>query len=253
MVWSYGADVRTREVTLKLGEPNCCTDCTQIGAACICSTVQGRENYARVAKNATAVFSMGDMVEYTPGSRNDLFFWPVDLDAQDGKRYQPAYPVCNGNCPIRVVHAPNHREFKGTKYLEEAIAALREEGVPIELVLVERLSNEQALEIYRSADIVFDQCLIGFHGYFALEAMALGKPVMCFIRKPEEYLLHPQECPIINTHVMTLKEDLRRLVARRDELGEIGRRGRRYVEKYFSLEAFAGRLKRAYRELGVLE
>lgn len=252
MVWAYGADVRTREVTLKLGEPNCCTDCTQIGIACICGTAQGRENYARVAKNATAVFSMGDMVEYTPGSRNDLFFWPIDLMAQDGKRYQPAYPEVGNLRPVRVVHAPNHREFKGSRHLEYAVESLRQEGVEIELILVERRSNEEALEIYKSADLIFDQCLIGFHGYFALEAMALGKPVMCFIRKPDEYLLHPEECPIINTHVMTLKEDLRRLVARRGELGEIGRRGRSYVEKHFSLEAFAGRLERTYRELGVL-
>ena len=92
---------------------------------------------------------------------------------------------------------------------------------------------------------------MGNYGYFALEAMALGKPVMCFIRKPDQYLLHPEECPIINTHVDTLKADLRRLVERRAELEEIGRRGRQYIEKHFSLEAFAGRLRRAYRDLGI--
>ncbi|PWB39699.1 MAG: hypothetical protein C3F19_14635 [Rhodocyclales bacterium] len=136
--------------------------------------------------------------------------------------------------------------------MEQAVASLRQENVEIELILVERRSNEEALEIYKSADVIFDQCLIGFHGYFALEAMALGKPVMCFIRKPDKYLLHPEECPIINTHVTTLKEDLRRVMARRGELGEIGRRGRSYIEKHFSLEAFAVRLERTYRELGVV-
>lgn len=251
-IWTYGADVRTRNATIGLGQPNCCTDCTQIGTACICDTAQCEENYVRLYKTAAAVFSMGDMIEYTPGSRNDLFFWPIDLAAQSGKRYQPVYPTGDRNRPLRVVHAPNHREFKGSRYLEQAVDSLRQEAVEIELILVERRSNEEALEIYKSADLIFDQCLIGFHGYFALEAMALGKPVMCFIRKPDEYLLHPEECPIINTHVMTLKEDLRRLVARRGELGEIGRRGRSYVEKHFSLEAFAGRLERTYRELGVL-
>jgi len=251
-IWTYGADVRTRNATIGLGQPNCCTDCTQIGTACICDTAQCEENYVRVYKTAAAVFSMGDMIEYTPGSRNDLFFWPIDLAAQSGKRYQPVYPTSDRNRPLRVVHAPNHREFKGSRYLEQAVDSLRQEAVEIELVLVERRSNEEALEIYKSADLIFDQCLIGFHGYFALEAMALGKPVMCFIRKPDEYLLHPEECPIINTHVMTLKEDLRRVVDRRDELGEIGRRGRSYIEKHFSLEAFAGRLERTYRELGVV-
>ena len=115
------------------------------------------------------------------------------------------------------------------------------------------LPNQEALDIYRTADVIFDQCLIGFHGYFALEAMALGKPVMCYIRKPEEYLLHPDECPIINTHVDTLKDDLRRLVSSRHELELIGQRGRLYVEQHFSREAFAGRLHETYLDLGILK
>jgi hypothetical protein len=197
------------------------------------------------------MFSMGDMIEYTPGSRNNLFFWPVDLDADDGRRYAPKFPEPRDGKPVRIVHAPNHRMFKGTRFLEEAVAALRTEGVNVELVLVERVPNAQALEIYRTADIVFDQCLVGFHGYFALESLALGKPVMCFIRKPREYLLAPDECPIINVQSSTLREDIRGLVTEPRRLTEIGRRGRAYIEKYYSLSAFAERLRGAYRDLGV--
>jgi glycosyltransferase involved in cell wall biosynthesis len=196
---------------------------------------------------------MGDMVEYTPGSRNDLFFWPIDLQVDGGARYRPDFPALGVERPLRVVHAPNHRQFKGTSYLEDAVAQLRAEGIAIELVLVEKVPNKQALDIYRSADLVFDQCLIGFHGYFALEAMALGKPVMCFIRHPERYLLHADECPIINTHLSTLREDLRHMVEIRGELEGIGRRSREYVENYFSIEAFAGRLANAYRDLGIIK
>lgn len=251
MIWTYGADIRTREATLALGEPNCCTECTQVGVACICDAAAANQNFDRVSRAATAVFSMGDMIEYTPGSRNDLFFWPIDLGMQGGIRYRPVYPIIDSAHPMRIVHAPNHRQFKGTGHLERAVAQLRAQGVDIELILVEGIPNEQALGIYRSADVIFDQCLIGFHGYFALEAMALGKPVMCFIREPDRYLLHADECPIINTHVNTLREDLRRLVDRRAELEDIGRRGRLYIERHFSLEAFSGRLQRAYRDLGI--
>jgi glycosyltransferase involved in cell wall biosynthesis len=115
------------------------------------------------------------------------------------------------------------------------------------------MPNSMALEIYRTADIIFDQCLIGFHGYFALEAMALGKPVMSFIRKPNEYLLHAKECPILNTHITTIENDLLSLALRRDELAEIGRLSRSYVEKYYSIEAFSTRLGNTYRELGVIK
>ncbi len=251
MVWTYGADVRTRDITMALGPQNCCTDCPQIGKACICDPIQGERNLARLRANGAMLFSMGDMIEYTPGSRNNLFFWPLDLTGSHAATQRPEELQAALPGPLRVVHAPNHREFKGTRFLEAAVADLQAEGVPIELVMVEKLSNREALDVYRTADVIFDQCLIGFHGYFALEAMALGKPVMCYIRKPEQYLLEPQECPIINTHVDTLREDLRRLAYLRDQLVAIGQRGRAYVERYYSRAAFAARLRRAYQDLGI--
>jgi hypothetical protein len=177
-------------------------------------------------------------------------FWPLDLNSDGGSRFAPAYPAAATGRPLRIVHAANHRMFKGTRYLETAVRELRQEGEDIELVLVEGVPNSKALELYRSGDVIFDQCLIGFHGYFALEAMALGKPVLCYIRK-REYLLAPDECPIVNVCAATLKDDLRRVIQQRERLNEIGRAGRAYVEKHFTPEAFARRLERAYRELGV--
>jgi glycosyltransferase involved in cell wall biosynthesis len=194
---------------------------------------------------------MGEMFGYTPGSIDDVFYWPLDLEAGGGEKYRPAYPEPSGDRPLRIVHASNHRMFKGTRFLIEAVEQLRAEQEPVELVLVERVSNTRALELYRSADVIFDQCIMGNYGYFALEGMALGKPVMCFIRHPDRYLLRPDECPIINTHVSTLKEDIRRLARARSELPEIGRRSRAYVVKHFSLPAFARRLGAVYARLGV--
>ncbi|OHB69187.1 MAG: hypothetical protein A2V70_02110 [Planctomycetes bacterium RBG_13_63_9] len=247
--WTYGADVRTRRTTLSLGEPNCCTQCPAPGKACICDEHDARVNQARIRATATAVFAMGDMTEYTPGSRNDLFFWPVDLGADGGRKYAPHYPPLDGDRPIRIVHAPNHRHFKGTDHLLDAVRRLQAEGHAVELTLVERVPNDQALEMYRSADVVFDQCLIGFHGYFAVEAMAMGKPVVCYIRKPDDYLLAPDECPIQSARADQVEAVLRELIEDRHRLHELGVQGRRYVEKYFTLEAFAARLRRAYDEL----
>jgi hypothetical protein len=194
---------------------------------------------------------MGEMFGYTPGSVDDVFYWPLDLDAEGGERYRPAYPEPAPGQPLRIVHASNHRMFKGTRFLIEAVEQLQAEREPVELVLVERVPNTRALELYRSADVIFDQCIMGNYGFFALEGMALGKPVMCFIRHPERYVLSPDECPIINTHISTLKKDLRYLLQQRQGLPEMGRRGRAYVEKHFSLPAFARRLAAAYNRIGI--
>jgi len=252
-LWGYGADVRNRETARAMGEPNPCTDCDAPGKYCICDPATAARNVRMLSSLSCAIFAgMGEMFGYTPGSIDDLHYWPLDLEAEGGEKYRPVHPAPVGTGPLRIVHASNHRMFKGTRFLVQAVEDLRAEGVPVELVLVERVPNAQALELYRSADVIFDQCLMGNFGYFALEGMALGKPVMCFVRHPERYLLRPEECPILNTHVSTLKEDIRALLRRRAELPAIGQRGRAYVEKHFTLNAFSQRLGAAYRRLGAL-
>lgn len=249
VLWTYGADVRTNSLTRGMGDPNCCTECTKFQEACICSESKFQSNYKTLTRYSSVVFSMGDMSEYTPNSDNQLFFWPVNI-YDDLKFQNPCYPKKSIGT-LKIVHAPNHREFKGTIHLIRAVEALKDEGLDLDLCLVERVPNEDAILIYKSADIIFDQCMIGFHGYFALEAMALGKPVMCFIRKPEEYLLNPTECPIINTSKDTLVDDLRCLVTAKSALHEIGYRSRAYIEKHFTINAFGNRLKDAYSRHGI--
>jgi len=44
------------------------------------------------------------------------------------------------------------------------------------------LSNKAAHEAYKEADILVDQLRIGWYGVLSVEAMALGKAVVCYIR-----------------------------------------------------------------------
>jgi glycosyltransferase involved in cell wall biosynthesis len=253
-LWTYGADIRNQKTCRAMGEPNCCTHCDKPGVYCVCDPVIAFRKLEKLRSLSKAIFAgVGDMFGYTPGSRDNVYFWPVDLMADNGARYRPHYPLSDHRKPLRIVHASNHRRVKGTDYLIKAINELKGEGIALDLVLVEGVPNLEALDLYRSADVIFDQCLMGNYGFFALESMALGKPVMAFIRKPGEYILHPDQCPLINTHVKSLKEDIRRLAIHRDELEDLGRRGRKYIEDHFSLEAFAGRLGNVYRELGVMK
>lgn len=251
--WAYGGDVRSRAITINTGHPNCCTDCTQVMLACACDENVAMANYAQVFRSSVAVFSQGDMIEYTPNSHNDLFYWPIDLDSNSGEKYRPSFPSPTQCGNIVFLHAPNHREFKGTRYIEAAFDHLKKKGLPVELILVEKVPNDRALELYRQADVIIDQVIGGYHGFFALEAMAIGKPVMCFIRKPATYLLDPTACPIINTSIHTLLTDLEQLISDRSVLRAIGVRGRQYVEQHYSLEAFAQRLRLKYIELGIIQ
>lgn len=247
--WTYGGDVRTRGRTLSLGPYNACVECPAVMQACVCSQVVLDRNLKRIQSVAAAVFTMGDMTEYVPGSNANLFYWPIMAATVPYDR-DVSIATFTALNPMRVVHAANHRFFKGTERLVQAVHTLKAEGLPVDLTLVEGLDNASAMQMYRSADVIFDQCLIGFHGYFALEAMALGKPVLCFVRDRDRYLLCPGECPIIDTHPDTLADDLRRLfTAGGGELGRIGAQGQAYVLKHYSVEAFSARLGSFYSTL----
>ena len=92
----------------------------------------------------------------------------------DLREYTPAPPT-DRDRPI-VVHAPSSRRRKGT---EQVIAAC--EQLPVSLELVEGLHHDEARRRYAHADIVVDQLNAGWYGLFAIEAMALGKPVVTFL------------------------------------------------------------------------
>ena len=64
-VWSYGGDVRVRPATVALGSPHCCEECTEVGRACICEPARHERNLATLRRYATAMFTMGDMSEYS--------------------------------------------------------------------------------------------------------------------------------------------------------------------------------------------
>jgi glycosyltransferase involved in cell wall biosynthesis len=243
IVSAYGADVRVEKATRALGAYNCCTDCTQRLVACICDEAKAQRNLAHVHRYADLTLSMGDMIEYTPGSRNDVFYWAIDL-----KKW-PYVGVSPTSRPVKVLHAPNHPQFKGTRFLVDCVKQLQEEGYAVELVLVQQMNNEEAMELYKQADIAADQFLIGWHGNFAVEAMALGKPVIAYLRKPEAYLPRGTDCPIVSANPDTLKSALVRLIENPALRVELGIKGRRYVEQVFSLEQVGARMDRLYQGL----
>jgi glycosyltransferase involved in cell wall biosynthesis len=167
---------------------------------------------------------------------------PVGLDLS---KYEPVPPP--GTDPIRVVHAPTSRQRKGTEWIERACAEL-----PVELDVVENTRHDQALERYRRADIVVDQLNAGWYGVFAIEAMALGKPVLTFlhgeaVRRTEEAF--GVSLPLVRTTKDTLAHDLRPLVESADLRRRIGAESRTYVERVHDADKVADRLIEIYESL----
>jgi glycosyltransferase involved in cell wall biosynthesis len=102
----------------------------------------------------------------------------------------------------------------------------------VRLDLIEGVTNDVALARIAAADVLVDQLILGWYGAVAVEAMAVGRPVMAYIREDEpEDNPFGDRLPVVRTSVGTLKEDLRALAADRDRRGDLARRGRAFVEQ----------------------
>jgi hypothetical protein len=149
---------------------------------------------------------------------------------------------------LLIVHAPSSRRRKGT---EHVIAAC--DGLDADLELVEDLHHEEARVRYRAADIVVDQLNAGWYGLFAIEAMALGKPVVTFLH--DEAVRRTEEAfgvrvPIVNASKESLRDRLAELVAAGPaERRRIGAESRAYVEQVHDIERIADRLLALYARL----
>ena len=167
---------------------------------------------------------------------------PPGLDLRE---FKPVPPSDNPR-PL-VVHAPSNREKKGTQQVIDACTQL-----DVELDIVEGVPHEEARERYARADIVVDQLRAGWHGVFALESMALGKPVVTHL-KPDVVERSAEgfgiRVPIVPATSETLVDALRPLVADPALRREVGAASRAYVEAVHDIDLVADRLLDVYRSL----
>jgi glycosyltransferase involved in cell wall biosynthesis len=122
----------------------------------------------------------------------------------------------------------------------------------VELDIVEGLPHKQAIERYARADIVVDQLNAGWYGLFAIEAMALGKPVVTFLHEDAVRLSEQAfglRLPLVPASRETLTEVLRRLAEDAAERRRVGEESRAYVEQVHDADRVAERLLEIYAAL----
>ncbi|MFQ5752934.1 MAG: glycosyltransferase family 4 protein [bacterium] len=159
--------------------------------------------------------------------------------------YKPIFPHPGSKVP-KIIHAPSAKKTKGTEFVIKAIDKLTSLKLKFEYVEVHGVSHHEAARIYQTADIIVDQLTLGSHGVFACEAMALGKPVVCYIL-PELVSQYPEGFPIINANPDNLAEVLEELILDPERRYHIGVRSREYAERVHDSRLVARRLIDIYR------
>lgn len=165
----------------------------------------------------------------------------VDLELWRASRRPQTADGRNGQ--VVIGHAPNHRGFKGTEFVIQAVERLRSEGLDVQLRLLERLPNEQVRAILGGEiDILVEQLLFIGHGLNGVEGMASGIPVVANLSDPA--YLEPyrhwsflDECPIVSATPDTITQVLRRLVCDPQLRARLGSASRQYAVKFHGLDS----------------
>jgi hypothetical protein len=163
----------------------------------------------------------------------------------DLRNYQSVPPV-ERERPL-VVHAPSDLGKKGTKHVVAACAEL-----PVDLDVVHGVPHDEAVERFKRADIVVDQMHYLWHGVFAIESMAYGKPVVTHL--DPEAVAQTEEAfglkvPIVSATKDDLVEKLRPLVESFELRKRLGQKGRAYVEQVHDLDKVADRFIEIYASI----
>lgn len=205
-----------------------------------------RRRITKFSRLADRIFALNpDLLHVLPGEARFCPYAHIDLRkwaAVGSGASQTATPV--------VLHAPSHQGVKGTRFILDAVERLKSEGILFEFVLVEGMTNAEARKQYERADLLIDQLLAGWYGGVAVELMALGKPVVSYLREEDLKFIPPDmrnDIPIINATPETIYEVLRYWLADgKSRLREVGSRSRIYVEKWHDPLKIAARMKGEY-------
>jgi len=225
----WGCDIRLKTMARLADARSTCDDCIRV-----CQNSRKlRDNLTHLRYADFRVYGGSDCIRLVPdalyvGLAVDLAYWhPVeDIPA--------AHRLKETGC-IRILHpfqnARSRGDQKGTGYFVQAVEELRQEGRKVEFVFIEDVPYDCMRYYYQQADIVAVQLLMGTYSGVSVEAMAMGKPVVCYLNADALRLL-PKEQPIVNANPANIKDVLRKLVDDKELRDDLGVRGRTYIETY---------------------
>lgn len=229
MVIFTGCDIRLPQRVEQFKWNPCreCTDGYKNFVGCVLATKPEK------IKNIEDKFDVIVSAEEAAGSLNRDYnptLFPVDID-------KFKYTGSNPGKKLRILHAPSHPEYKGTKYVLKAIEKLKTE-FEFEFNIIQDVKADELYKEIEKTDLVIDQMLVGFYGLLSIESMAMGKPVVCYLR-PDILERSPADMPVINADPDTLYSVLKEILLSPEKLVDIGKRSREYIENHHDAKIIA--------------
>lgn len=170
-----------------------------------------------------------------------LPYWsclPVNMLSINNDAITKKTPLTIGR-KLRIIHAPNHKGFKGTTHIIQIINDLISEGYNIEFKLLEKIKNDEVLQELENSDILVEQLLFNGYALNAVEAMAKGLVVLSNLNDDKHNELFRRfsflnECPILSSTPESLKDNLILIIENENLRNQLSDLGVKYVQKYHS-------------------
>jgi glycosyltransferase involved in cell wall biosynthesis len=195
----------------------------------------------RVASYASRVFCLNpDLLDAFP-SAELMLYAPANYDSLEPASFDVEKP-------FRILHAPSNPQIKGTAAVIRTVERLKGDGHDVELILVQNMPHQEALRLYRRCHVAVDQLYAGWYGVFAVELMAMGKPVLSYLRQEDldRHVPFHDAIPVCRTEEQTLYGDLLNLLRNPLLRRQRGEAGRKYVEKFHNPKVIAEQAIAAY-------
>lgn len=222
----------------KLDNGSVCGNC---GYSDRCSDQNIVPNLDRVIRYADLVLGSG-FFNASKLSTVHFKYKVIDL-----KRWTPSESIENyPGQKLRILHSYslgtrsyNNLNIKGSVEIIEAIKRLANEFSHVELMEVSGVRPGEMILQQQRADIIVDQLRYGYWGSSGIEAMALGKVLVCYVRPSwKEFFLKQfpehKDIPVVHATPDDIYEVLRQLVLDKSRRDELSRASRAFAEKQYN-------------------
>ena len=150
---------------------------------------------------------------------------------------------------VKICHAPRLRSVKGTDKIVAAVENLSKR-LPVELILMENMSNAEVLELKSQCHIAVDQIASGDMGYGvnSLESLSMG--VCTVTNLSEAYQNFIPDHPFALAEPHNLEKVLAELVLDEQLRSRYASAGPAWIRKTHHWKSVAEHMHRRYAELG---
>lgn len=231
---------------IKIDDGKMCNNCGYFEK---CNEDQGKKSFALIKKYSDLNINYG-YFEYKYFSSETFKFKSIDLNKWSPNIDVPKKFILHDTKKLRILHSNflkgsnrvnNEKNIKGTPFIEKAIDRLIDEGFQIEKMIIENIPSRNMRFFQAQADIVIDQLIYGHWGSTAIEAMALGKPVIGYLNKDwKTFFLKTfpenKSLPIIEANCLNIYEVLKGLILDEHLRKTKGVHSRQFVESHYNPE-----------------